>query len=317
MKDIYDMRMRICATTLLMAFVATLQSAVAAPPSPFEVVLVPDTQNYSEKFPDTYLAQTTWIRDNAKARNIKFAIHLGDIVQTAAVDDEWKVADAAQRILEGHVPYSVVPGNHDLDVKDGTLTRGVAKYHAYFPPSRFEKFPWYGGHMGEDNANNYAYFEQDGLKFMVLSFAFAPTDEMLAWAAGVIAEHPDHRVIIATHYYMRPTGRGKGGTYGLGGNDGEMMWDKFVRKQPNVFMVVCGHVLGVHHQISTNDAGKPVHELLCDYQGEANGGDGWLQTMRFVPEENKIHVEAYSPTLDAHRKEDPHSYVLDYAMVEK
>ena len=227
------------------------------------------------------------------------------------------MADEAQRILEGHVPYSVVPGNHDLDRNPYGLTRGVAMYHKYFPPSRFEKYPWYGGHMGEDNGCNYCFFEQDGLKFMVLSFAFAPDNAMLAWAADIVAKHPDHRVIVATHYYMRPDGRGKGGTYGLGDNDGEMMWEKFVRKQPNIFMVVCGHVLGVHHQTSTNDAGKPVHEMLCDYQGEANGGDGWLQTMRFVPADNKIHVEAYSPTLDAHRKEEPHSYVLDYEMVTK
>jgi hypothetical protein len=307
---------KIATVTLTLVLLAT-GLAHGAPPKPFEVVLVPDTQNYSEKYPDTYLTQTRWIRDNAEARNIKFAVHLGDIVQTAAVEDEWKVADAAQRILEGHVPYSVVPGNHDLDIKDKALTRGVTMYHKYFPPSRFTKYPWYGGHMGEDNACNYAYFEQDGLKFMVLSFAFAPSDEMLAWAAGVIAKHPDHRVIVATHYYLRPKGRGKGGTYGIDGCDGEMLWDKFVRKQPNVFLVVCGHVLGVHHQISTNDTGKPVIELLCDYQGEANGGDGWLQTMRFVPVENKIHVKAYSPTLDAHREEAPHSYSLDYAMVEK
>jgi len=304
-------------STLFLAFFASATVAQATPPSPFEVVLLPDTQNYSEKYPETYLTQTRWIRDNAEARNIKFAIHLGDIVQTAAVENEWKAADAAHKILDGHVPYSVVPGNHDLDRKGDALTRGVSMYHKYFPPSRFKDCAWYGGHMGEDNACNFAYFEQDGLKFMVLSFAFAPSDEMLEWAAGVIAQHPDHRVIVATHYYLRPEGRGKGGTYGIDGCDGELLWDKFVRKQPNVFLVVCGHVLGVHHQVSTNDAGAPVIELLCDYQGEANGGDGWLQTMRFVPAENKIHVDAYSPLLDARREEPPHSYVLEYVMSEE
>ena len=41
------------------------------------IALVPDTQNYSEKFPDTYLAQTEWIRDVAAERRVVFAIHLG------------------------------------------------------------------------------------------------------------------------------------------------------------------------------------------------------------------------------------------------
>ena len=53
---------------LLAAFVLSL-SAIAGPANPFEVVLVPDTQNYSERFPETYLAQTQWIKDNAEARN--------------------------------------------------------------------------------------------------------------------------------------------------------------------------------------------------------------------------------------------------------
>lgn len=299
---------------LALAAVSVAGAAHPAPPAPFEVVLVPDTQNYAEKYPETYVTQMEWIRDNAEARNIQFAIHLGDIVQTAAAEPEWKVADAAQRILEGHVPYSIVPGNHDLDKNGDALTRGLTLYRKYFPPGRFEHYPWYGGHRGEDNACNYTYFEQDGLQFMVLSFAFAPDDAMLAWAADVIAKHPERRVIVATHFYLRPEGRGKGGAYGLDGCDGEMLWDRFVRKQPNVFLVVCGHVLGIHHQTSTNDAGKPVIEVLCDYQGDENGGDGWLQTMRFVPVENKIYVEAYSPTLDAYRKEVPHTYELDYAM---
>jgi len=33
--------------------------------APFSVVLLPDTQNYSEKYPGTYLSQTCWIKDRA------------------------------------------------------------------------------------------------------------------------------------------------------------------------------------------------------------------------------------------------------------
>ena len=146
---------------------------------------------------------------------------------------------------------------------------------------------------------------------MVLSLEFAPDDAMLAWAAQVVDAHPEHHVIVATHYYTRPEGRGKGGTYGLDGHGGEELWNNFIRKHGNIFMVVCGHVLGVAHQTSTNDAGKPVHEILCDYQGEANGGDGWLQTLRFVPSEGKIEVEAYSPLLEEHRTGPNETYTLD------
>ncbi len=300
---------------LAAAVLMTACVAHAGSVSPFSVVLLPDTQNYSEKYPETYLAQTQWIRDNAERENIKFVIHLGDIVQNAHAENEWQAADAAHKLLDGHVPYSVAPGNHDLRAEEELVTRDTPLYDQYFPPERFQGHAWYGGHLGNNNACNYCTFEAAGMKFMVISLTFAPDDAMLAWASEVIQAHPEHRVVLATHYHMRPEGRAaEEKPYGLNGCAGERLWENFIRKQPNVFMVVSGHVLGVHHQTATNDAGNPVHELLCDYQGEENGGNGWLQVLRFVPEENTIRVEAFSPTLNQVRTDLPDTYALEYAM---
>ena len=152
------------------------------------------------------------------------------------------------------------------------------------------------------------------MKFMVINLEFAPRDEALEWAAGVVKRHPDHRVIVATHCYMRPKGRDTGcaTSYSVAGNSGEQIWQKFIRKQPNVFLVVSGHVLGVGLQTSTNDAGGKVLEMLTDYQGLPNGGDGWLRSLQFVPAENKIHVKTYSPVLDQYNKSPKESFSLDY-----
>jgi hypothetical protein len=308
---------RITAWILAAAILAGACVAQAQEPAPFTVVLLPDTQNYSEKYPETYQVQMQWIRDNAEKKNIVFVIHLGDIVQNFHVEEQWQLADKAHRILDGHVPYSVVPGNHDMKSVDKLLTRETPLYDKYFPPERFTGQPWYGGHKDDNNACSYCAFEAGGMKFLVLSLVFAPDKAMLDWADGVIKAHPDHRVILATHYYLRPEGRGKEEKpYGLDGYAGERLWQEFVRKQPTVFMVVSGHVLGVQHQIAINDAGNPVIEILCDYQGEENGGNGWLQTMRFVPEENKICIEAFSPTLNETRTALPDTYSLEYAMTE-
>jgi 3',5'-cyclic AMP phosphodiesterase CpdA len=278
----------------------------------FSVVLLPDTQNYSEKFPDTYVAQTLWIRERRKEDNIKFVIHLGDIVQNPTKPPEWENANRAMQMLDGVVPYSVAPGNHDMVVKgrDSTL------YNKFFPPSRFKDRKWYGGHMGETNDNNFCLFEASGMKFMVINLEFAPRDETLKWAAAVAKRHPDHRVIVATHCYMRRKSRDTSCArdYKLAGNSGEQMWQKFIRKQPNIFLVVSGHVLGVGLQTSVNDAGGKVVEMLTDYQGLANGGDGWLRSLRFVPGENKIHVSVYSPLLDKYNKDAKQSFSLDYNM---
>ncbi len=278
----------------------------------FTVVLLPDTQFYSEAYPETYIVQTLWIRQQKKRDNIKFVIHLGDIVQTVTKKPEWENADLAMRLLDGVVPYSIVPGNHDINLRN----RDSTMYNNFFSPARFSGRQWYGGHMGEANDNNYCFFEAAGMKFMVLSLEFAPREETLQWAASIAQRYSDRRVILATHCYMRPTGRDTscGSDYTSDGNGGEQIWQKLVRKQPNIFLVVSGHVLGTAQQTSINDSGGKVVELLTDYQGLPNGGDGWLRSLKFVPSEEKIYVSTYSPLLDKESKETNKTFVLDYEM---
>ena len=294
--------------------VARIDGAEEAAPEPesFTVVLLPDTQFYSEKYPASYIAQTLWIRERLVKDNVKFVIHLGDIVQTSTKLPEWKNADRAMEILDGVVPYSVAPGNHDMLVN----SRDTSLYNQFFAPDRFKDREWYGGHMGENNDNNYCYFTAGRMKFLVISLEFAPRDETLQWAANVAKRHPEHRVIVATHCYMRPLGRDTScaTSYKVEGNSGEQIWQKLVRQQPNVFLVVSGHVLGVGLQESKNNAGGKVFEMLTDYQGLPNGGDGWLRTLKFVPSENKIHVKTYSPVLDKVNDDAKDSFLLDYSM---
>jgi hypothetical protein len=168
--------------------------------------------------------------------------------------------------------------------------------------------------MGDTNDNSYCFFQAEGTKFIVLSLEYAPRDETLAWARRIVTSHPEHHVILVTHCYMRPAGwdTACGTAYGLADNSGQDIWDKLVRKQSNIFMVISGHVLGVGTQTSTNDAGMPVHEMLVDYQGLPNGGNGWLRTLRFAPAENTIYVAAYSPVLDKYNADPKHTFTLDY-----
>ena len=291
---------------------ASLGAEPADAKKPFTVVLLPDTQNYAEKYPDTYIAQTLWIRKQFKQDNIKFAIHLGDIVQTSTKKNEWENANRAMQILDGVVPYSMVPGNHDMVVKD----RNSTLYNQFFSPKRFQDRKWYGGHLGDNNDNNYCFFEGGGLKFMVISLEFAPRDETLKWAREICRKHPDHRVIVATHCYMRPNGRDTGcaTSYNVAGNSGEQIWQKLVRKEPNIFFVISGHVLGVGLQTSKNDAGGKVLEMLTDYQGLPNGGDGWLRSLKFLPAENKIQVITYSPLLMKTNSKPEEAFFIPYQM---
>jgi len=289
------------------------QASAAGPNEVFTVVLLPDTQFYSEKYPETYVAQTMWIRERVRQDNIKFVVCLGDIVQNAHVEQEWLNAHEAAHILDGVVPYSAVPGNHDLVLKDKVISRDSTLYNKFFGVARFAKEPWYGGHLGETNDNNYCTFEAAGRQFLVLSLEFAPRDEALAWAAEICRTHPAHNVILATHSYLNLKGRttSQAKVSGSSANSGEEMWRKLVSKQPNIFMVACGHVGGVNLLNSVNDSGGSVIEILTDYQNLALGGQGWLRTMKFVPNENKIYVDAYSPLLKQHNPDPKQSHTID------
>jgi hypothetical protein len=288
-----------------------------AGPEPFTVVLLPDTQLYSQDHPETYVAQTEWIKSHAAQENIRFVIGLGDIINRWAEEYQWQNADKAFRVLDGAVPYSIVPGNHDLDRKGKQLTHETTRYTKYFPPSRYEKYPWYGGHLGSTNANSFCFFEGGGKKFMVVSLEVWPSDQAIEWANGVISSHTDRQVIVATHSYLNRLGRSKEKREDMNSNSGQDLWDKLVSKHENVFMVVCGHISGWRQQTNMDDAGLPVHEIMFDYQSQPNGGNGWLVLMRFVPNENKIYVKPYSPTLKQFSTMPAQAYVLDYDMTRR
>lgn len=274
----------------------------------FKVALIPDTQYYCDLTgggtPEMYYKLTAWLKRRAQTENIRFAIHLGDIVQTPDVHSEWIVADRAQKILQWTVPYSVLPGNHDLGCKN--------YYNKFFGPDRFKGQAFYGGHQGIANNNGYYFFRGGGMDFMVLSLEHDPPVASLCWAEQIIAANPHRRVIVATHSYLDLKGRNA---------EGERIWQNLVRKNDRIFMVVSGHVSGWNHQTSTNDSGRPVIEILSDYQWEPDGltqpplgGDGWLNIMKFVPREDKIYFKSYSPYLNKWRRTALHEYTLEYEM---
>ncbi len=278
------------------------ENSTTAEREPFSIVLLPDTQYYSEKFPETYKIQTKWIRANAITKNIKFVIHLGDIVQNRHErETEWYIARYAHKLLDGVVPYSVAPGNHDMVVEP----RDTSLFNKYFPSSDYDFWDWYGGNFGDKNDSNYCFFNAAGMSFLILNLEYAPGDDVLAWANTIVEKYKHHRTIVATHHYLRPGGRGE---------VGERMWNTFVKNHKNIFLVVCGHVGALTLQNSINDAGNMVYEILTDYQGMENGGNGWLRILTFTPDKNVIEVQEYSPLLKQSRRAISHNYRLYYDM---
>ncbi len=236
---------------------ALLLGAAAVPArgaEPFCIVALPDTQFYSEKFPETFLAQTAWIARRRAGLGIAFVTHLGDVVQHAGATNEWARALRALEVLDGAVPYSVCLGNHDA---------GARLYDARLGPARFAGRPWYVG--GSPNGRSHAQrFRAGDTPFLHLALQHAPDAEALDWAQGVIGCHPGLPTVLSTHDYLGLRGRTA---------RGEAIWSRLVRRNPQVFLVLNGHTHGENRQVSTNDAGGLVIEMLSDYQNEPAGGE--------------------------------------------
>jgi hypothetical protein len=301
--------MRVLPAYLLAGW-ATPASVNAA--DPFMVVALPDTQNYSQSYPATFDAQTQWIADNTVTENIKFVTHLGDIVQNWNNLGEWANAKASMTILDtAGMPYGTVMGNHD-GRSDGRQTN----YLDNFGPQHYQNKTWYGG-ASPSGLSNYQTIIAGGREFLFLHVQIDTPQVELDWAQGILEHNRNKPVIFSTHRYLQDfrVMQGRYTDYDYPGFDdyyepdyimSEDLFQNFIKTNRNIFMVLCGHCGGQYHQVSQNDWGLPVFEILQDFDSfTPNGGDGWMRLFTFDTDANQIHVQMYSPTLSRFRTDGP------------
>jgi hypothetical protein len=305
---------------VLLTFSSSPNTVSANPSSSsenFTIVALPDTQYYSQNYPSVFTSQTNWIVNNENALNIVFVTHLGDIVNVNNDDAQWQRANTSMSVLDNKVPYTVLPGNHDMDEGYSPPPgAGATYYERYFPASRYENYPYWGGSYDSNtvtssspNMNNYVLFSAGGMNFILLSLQYNPTADVLSWADNVLSEYSNRRAIISTHSYLL-----QGGS--LTGNGGLQIYNNVVVPENNVFLVLCGHMFnnGTMTWNAVNLGGRVVYQLLSDYQDLANGGNGYLRIMKFVPSENTIYVSTYSPSLNQYLTDYTNQFPLYYPM---
>ncbi len=303
-------------TVLTVGLCLSLFNVSAAASTDFTIVAIPDTQYYSSQSNGgnitTFQSQVNWIKNNASNLNIKLATHLGDIVDTGSNKTQLSRAQSAMDPLIGSsnttVPFDILPGNHDgynfLHIySTSTLTN---YYNKYFPLGSFSSKSWFGGSYPSGTMNNsYVNFSVGEMKFINISLGYNPDAAAKAWANSVLDSHSDYRAIISTHDYMSSSGISK---------VGQGIWNSVIKNHSNVFMVLCGHNTR-ENMIVTNDAeGKPVYQIMQDYQSDSKGGNGWLRYYKFVPAENKIYAYTYSPLLGKYETDSDSQFTIPYNM---
>jgi predicted phosphodiesterase len=267
------------------------------------IVLMPDTQYYSDYDIATFKAQTRWIASQDPAR-MKMVIHVGDVTNDNT-EPQWDRADDAMDILRNaSLPFVMVPGNHDNPENGGR--RDTRLYNCHFPATEFaSKTGMVWTSLDGTSDNSYATFSAGGRDFMVVNLEFAPRKQKLCLANQAINDHPDRAVILATHCYQTVDGGFANCTksYDLIGSDGNTIWHELARRHNNVQMIVSGHITSsaltrrnlVSSARALVDGPVPageVVEILSDFQMVPNNftinhpfakhGMGWMRALSFV-----------------------------------
>ena len=283
--------------------------------NPFSFVIVPDTQRLTEKHPEKLSRLVRWIADHAQEYRVQAVLHVGDVVHNKD-DGEFERAKAAwQTIDEAQIPLFMAMGNHDYD-NHLTKDRGSDSFNRYFGIQRYLGKPWFGGAFQEDRAENvYGTLEADGCKFLILVLEFGPRDEVLSWADTVVESHPDHRVIVLTHCYMYLDGnrtrpganhhpRDYRGT--ADANDGEDLWNRFIRKHANITAVYSGHHVfdPISYRVDYGDHGNLVFQSFQNWQESEGGGEGRIRLVHYDPAAKEVRCRVFNPALGAFETEE-------------
>jgi len=309
---------------IIFTFIFTVECLKCPQPSyaDFTIVVYPDTHvGTDETNLPIWQAQNSWVVNNISARNIVSILGVGDIVSAPSVAGYTNATVFGYDLIDSAgIPYLPLVGNHDYDNVHGRTT---GLYDEFFGPTRFAGKSWYqGGHPAGSSANLAIKFDVEERKYLVLGLEIFPRDSAVTWAQDLIDMNPDREVIVVTHAYLTKEGTlyQDGDNYGPAvfgltqDYSGQELWDRFIKLNPSIFLVVGGHDICTPnnaHLISIGNVGNIVSQIQCNYQCHPNGGDGYILLLKIKTAERVIEVTPYSTNLGTN---DPNyaPYVLPY-----
>ncbi len=205
----------------------------------------------------------------------------------------------------------------------------------------------------------YEFTAPDGREMLIFALEWGVRQEVIDWANTVASreEYEDHTAVLLTHAYLYSdserydwtnkntandipgntfSGPSQGanpytyGTADIGGdpgddtNDGEDLWRELVSQHGNFEMTFNGHViiggqLGFRTDVGAD--GQTVNQMLFNAQADANGGDGWLRILEFLPDGETVQVKTFSPFreslgLDAWRTDPANQFTFKLTQIQ-
>lgn len=236
----------------------------------------------------------------------------------------------------------------------------------YFGPnSKHYKNKEINGGFYKDGTSSWQILKAEGIDFLVIGLEFEPNDDVLVWANKLIQQKSNYPVILVTHSYLSvfnelPEGlkeinkkrkisdekkieinelknlKGKAAYTNLsnhskntGFNSGKDIFEKLVKPNKNIFLVLCGHSFaganGENSRIDINDAGYPVYSFMSNYQGRNDlykslgfsgtpkvCGDGWLRLMTFNMKEMTLQIKTYSTEFNCFEEDSDSDFLIKF-----
>ncbi len=283
----------------------------------FSFAAYPDTQRECWTGRDTrFLGRSQWLVQNKDALDLRFATHSGDMVDwDTPQHDQYEIASAAMRPLESAgIPYTVAIGNHDTAAvgvggsaktpgKTQIEVRDTSTFNSYFNPSRYTNVR--GAYEAGKVDNIYATYEAGGVKWLVLVLELWPRQGPIDWAKKVVADHPDHNVIVVTHDFVDGGGNIGQSNGGYGATSPQHLYNELIGQYANIRMVLSGHVGGSAARVDTGKYGNKIYSFQTTMHSETTNPvrlftvdtkADTIKTWVYAPYTNQTFTE-YSKTL--------------------
>ncbi|MFT4216789.1 MAG: metallophosphoesterase [Micropruina sp.] len=303
---------------------ATASNPKAAGGETFGIAVIGDTQDETDSASDRrFPNRTAWLAANKDALGLRYVLHTGDMVNWGwLVPSQYATATAAMsNLTKAGVPFSLAVGNHDTravgwDGVQGSrgyggsayvgnpecverlgakacntslLVRQTAEFNKSFPLSSM--IAKVGGVFEPGKVDNaWTSFTVKDTKWLVLNLEFAPRRAAVQWGRKVVANHPDHNVIIITHYYLNSGGKISSSNAGYGETSGQYIYDQIVSKYSNVKIVACGHT-GKYTSRTDTIHGNTVVSYLGDKLG---GADNPVRVLTIDTATGRVDNTVYS-----------------------
>ncbi len=270
--------------------------------SSFSIVWLSDTQTMSyQRYPGRLQQMGEWIASQRVKRNIRYVVQTGDAVENGFSDWQWAEFDTCYNEFKEKLPFFAVAGNHDIDNQRSDYTTFLEREYITNLPAE---------HAFEDGRAAYATVSAGGMKILLMGAGWDSEVNAIPWMNEVLQRHAEYTAILLFHSYIKQDGQFT--------VTGKQIFEQVVKPNPNVRLVLCGHIHGTGYrmdQLDDTEDGLPdrdVHALLYNYQ-DWTVDTGQLRVLTLDPVKHDLTVMTYAPPVERYYR-DSHFATVEFTI---